>query len=234
MVARPLVVVGQDYRPPAASVPTTIRWWHGVIVVGGLSALMLVDEPAHRFVQDQRSGTTDDFARAVRHFGQVEVYGTITAGMVAGGLITHNDELTRAGARLATTLALAGATSTIAKFGFGRPRPSESSDADVFKPFSGDDAMPSGHSTMAFALATALADDIHHTGASIGLYTLATGVAWSRMNDDRHWLSDVVAGAVVGITSAKLVNAHWRLFDLRPPSVLLGPRHAGIAWHVPF
>lgn len=228
------MAVGQDHRPAVDSVPTTIRWWHGAIVLGGLSALILVDEPAHRFIEDQRSGTSDDFARTVRHFGQVEVYGTITAGMVAAGLVTHTDELTRAGARLATTLALAGATSTIAKFGLGRPRPSENPDPDVFKPFSGDDAMPSGHSTMAFALATALADDIHNTSASIGLYTLATGVAWSRMNDDRHWLSDVAAGAVVGITSAKLVSGRWRLFNLRPPSILLGPRHAGIVWQVPF
>ena len=54
--------------------------------------------------------------------------------------------------------------------------------------------MPSGHTTMAFALATALSDDIHRTWASVGLYTMATGVAWSRLNDNRHWLSDVAGG----------------------------------------
>ena len=94
--------------------------------------------------------------------------------------------------------------------------------------------MPSGHTTMAFALATALADDIHNTWAGVGLYTIASGVAWSRLNDNRHWLSDVAAGAVVGITSAKLVNGHWRLFHLQPPSILLGPQHARIAWQVAF
>jgi membrane-associated phospholipid phosphatase len=214
--------------------PAVIRWWHGAIAVAGLSLLMLVDEPVQRFFQDQRSASTDDLASALRHFGQPEVFGTVTLGLVAGGLLGHNDELTRAGGRLAATLFLAGGTTTVAKYAFGRPRPLESTDADVFDPFSGNDAFPSGHTTVAFALATALSDDIHRTWASIGLYSLATGVGWSRMNDDKHWLSDVAAGALVGITSAKLVNGHWRIFNLHPPQILIGPRHAGIAWQVPF
>jgi membrane-associated phospholipid phosphatase len=218
---------------PAHEAPA-IRWWHGAIVLGGLSALMLLDEPSERFFQRNRSASSDDVARALRHFGQPEVYGTVTLGLLAAGLAGHDEDLTRAGGRLAVTLALAGGAATAAKFAFGRPRPSESTDADVYNPFSGDDAMPSGHSTVAFALATALADDIHRTWASVGLYTLATGVAWSRLNDNRHWLSDVAAGAVVGTTSAKLVNGHWRVFHLHPPSILLGPRHAGIVWQVAF
>jgi membrane-associated phospholipid phosphatase len=87
---------------------------------------------------------------------------------------------------------------------------------------------------VAFALATALSDDIHRTWASLGLYSLATGVGWSRLNDNKHWVSDVAGGALVGITSAKLVNGHWRVFHLHPPQILIGPRHAGIAWQVPF
>lgn len=230
----PSRALGQAAPEPLPSSAPAIRWWHGAIVLGGLSALMLLDEPTERFLQGHRSNGLDDLSAGVRHFGQFEVYGSITLGLTAAGLIGHNDDLTRAGGRLATTLALAGATSTLTKFAFGRPRPSESTDAAVFAPFSGEDALPSGHSTVAFALATALADDIQKTWASIGLYTLATGVAWSRLNDDRHWLSDVAAGAVLGITSAKLVNGRWRLFHLRPPRILLGPRHAGLAWKIPF
>jgi membrane-associated phospholipid phosphatase len=195
---------------------------------------MMFDEPAQRYLQDQRSGSSNGMANTLRHFGQIEVYGSITGGLVAAGLITGDEAVTRAGGRLAATLALAGATSTIAKFAFGRPRPSESTDADVFAPFSGDDAMPSGHSTIAFALATALADDIRQTWASVGLYTLATGVAWSRLNDDRHWLSDVALGAALGITSAKLVNGRWRIFNLRPPKILVGPQDVALAWQVTF
>ncbi len=234
VIAHPLQVSAQQETLGSVQQPTVLRWWHGAIALGGLSALMLLDGPSQRFFQDHRSARGDDWARSIRRIGQPEVYGTVTLGLVAAGLVSGDADVTRAGGRLAATLALAGATSTLAKLTFGRPRPSESLDADGYSPFSGQDAMPSGHTTMAFALATALADDIHRPWATVGLYTLATGVGWSRVNDNRHWLTDVAGGAIVGITSAKLVNGHWRIFGLRPPSVLLGPTHAGLAWRVEF
>jgi hypothetical protein len=44
----------------------------------------------------------------------------------------------------------------------------------------------------------------------------------------------VAAGAVLGITSAKVMYGQWRIFNLRPPTVLLGPRQAGIAWQLTY
>jgi membrane-associated phospholipid phosphatase len=235
LTIHPLAATAQTVTLPAPrNQPGVIHWWDGAIVLGGLSGLMLLDKPAQRFSQDNRSQTGNDLARGLRRFGQPEVYGTITLGLLGTGLISGNDEITRAGGRLATTLALAGATSTLAKLALGRPRPSESLDADGYVPFSGQEAMPSGHTTMAFALATALADDIHRTWATVGLYTVATGVAWSRVNDNRHWLSDVAAGAVIGVTSAKLVSGHWRIFNLRTPRFLIGPGNATVAWNWTF
>jgi membrane-associated phospholipid phosphatase len=195
---------------------------------------MLLDNTAQHNFQDNRSGRSDGIAGSLRHIGQPEVFGTVTLGLLGAGLISGNNEVTRAGGRLAATLALAGATSTGLKWAMGRPRPNESSDADGYVPFSGQDAMPSGHTTVAFAMAAALADDIDRTWATVGLYTLASGVGWSRMNDNKHWLSDVAAGAVIGVTCAKLVNGRWRLFNLRPPSILLGPNHASLAWQLSF
>lgn len=232
-LAQPLSVAAQgvDFSQPPVHV---VRWWEGAVAIGALSGLMLLDHPVQRFAQDHRGSGGNDVARTLRHVGQPEIYGTVTLGLLGAGLISGHDEVTRAGGRLAATLALAGATTTVGKWAFGRPRPSESLDADGYDPFSGQDAMPSGHSTMAFAMATALADDIRNPWASVGLYTLATGVGWSRVNDNRHWLSDVAAGALVGITSAKLMDGRWRLFNLHPPSILIGPHQAEIAWHMTF
>jgi membrane-associated phospholipid phosphatase len=117
---------------------------------------------------------------------------------------------------------------------FGRPRPEESLDADGYSPFSGQAAMPSGHSAVAFALATSLSDEIHRPWATVALYGMATATAWSRVNDNRHWLSDVTAGALVGITSAKLASGRWRVFGLRPPSFLVEPGRAGLMWRGEF
>ena len=235
LVVQPLAVSAQSpVAPLAINEPTVIRWWHGAIVLGGLSGLMLLDNSTQRFTQDHRTSSGDDLASRLRHIGQPEVYGTVTLGLLGAGLISGNHEITRAGGRLVGTLLVAGTTSNLAKLAFGRPRPNQSLDADTYIPFSGREAMPSGHTTMAFALATALSDDIHRPWASVGLYTMATGVAWSRINDNRHWLSDVAAGAVVGVTSAKLVNGHWRIFNVRPPQFLLGPGSAAVAWEVSF
>lgn len=114
----------------------------------------------------------------------------------------------------------------------GRSRPNEGVGAFKFHPFTSltDSAgiqtrgsMPSGHTTAAFAIATSLADDIHNVPVQVALYTFAFGTAYSRINDNRHWFSDTVAGALLGITSAKLVNGHWRVFGLKPPGFLLTP-----------
>ena len=235
VVAHPAAMTAQaDTALSAAPPPTVIHWAQGVMVLGGLSALMLLDHPTQDYVQDVRSRGSNDVAGTVRHFGQPEVYGTVTLGLLGAGIISGSPKVARTGARLAATLMLAGVSVVAFKEVAGRPRPFESFDIDGYQPFSGQDAMPSGHTTMAFAFATSLADDLHRTWASVGLYTMAAGVGWSRMNDNKHWLTDVAAGAVLGITSAKLVNGHWRIFNLRPPSILLEPERAGLAWQASF
>jgi membrane-associated phospholipid phosphatase len=227
-IARPEPLAAQQQD---ASV---LRWWHGAVAVGGLSALMLLDHPAQRFAQDNRGTGSNNVAGVVRHFGQPEVYGTISAGLIVAGLVSHQQRVAQAGGRLAVALVVAGAGTEGAKLAFGRPRPEQSLDADEFRPFSGQAAMPSGHTAMAFALATSLADEIHQPWARVGLYGLATTVGWSRLNDNRHWLSDVAAGALVGITSAKLASGRWRIFNLHPPGLLVTPGGMGLGWQASF
>lgn len=214
----------------------SLQWWHGIIAMSGLSVLMALDEPAQRYLQSQRTGGSNGVANTLRHFGQIEVYGPVTAGLLAVGLVSKDENVIRTGLRLASTLAFTGATVSLTKLALGRERPdySRDSDSDEYLPFSGHEAMPSGHTAIAFALATTLADEIERPWASIGLYTLASGVAWSRLNDNRHWLSDVAAGAAVGITASKLVSGRWRIFNLQTPRILLSPQHAALAWQVPF
>ncbi|MGH7531793.1 MAG: phosphatase PAP2 family protein, partial [Gemmatimonadales bacterium] len=96
--------------------------------------------------------------------------------------------------------------------------------------FSGWASMPSGHSMAAFALATSLSDEIHRGWATAGLYTLAAGTGASRIVLNAHWFSDVVAGAIIGTTSAKLVNGKWRIFRITPPRIFVGPDKVGLQW----
>jgi membrane-associated phospholipid phosphatase len=226
-IARPAPLAAQQ----DASV---LRWWHGAVAVGGLSALMLLDRPAQRFAQDNRGVGSNNVAGIVRHFGQPEVYGTISAGLIVVGLVSHHERVARMGGRLAVALVVAGAANQGAKMVLGRPRPEQSLDADGYRPFSGQAAMPSGHTTMAFALAASLADEVRNPWAKVGLYGLATSVGWSRMNDNRHWLTDIAAGALVGIASAKVASGRWRIFHLRPPSLVAAPGGMGLGWQASF
>ena len=46
-------------------------------------------------------------------------------------------------------------------------------------------------------------------GPGIGAYTIAVGVAFLRLYNGRHWFNDVVAGAGIGILSARI--GYWML-----------------------
>jgi membrane-associated phospholipid phosphatase len=233
----PAALAGQS---PVDSIPTatSIHWWQGAAVLGGVSALVLVDGTVRHDVQAHRTPAGDRFAESVRHFGQPEVYGTITAGILTAGLVTHNPRLIRTGTRIAGALVVAAGVSNGLKMVAGRGRPDNQfldEDPDDFGPFSGHASWPSGHTSMAFALATALGDELHQPVARYGLLAAATAVGWSRINDNRHWLSDVAAGAVVGITSAKFASGRWTVFGIRAPSFIVGPTGGmGLGYHASF
>lgn len=103
--------------------------------------------------------------------------------------------------------ALAYGASAAIKPLFRRPRPYESY-ADIKTPDGKmtDDpySFPSGHSTVAFAGATVLAD--MHPSFAIPAYGLAALIAYSRMYNGVHYPSDVLTGAALGFGVGKLTR----------------------------
>jgi membrane-associated phospholipid phosphatase len=173
----------------------------------------------------------------------VPYYAGISLGVLGVGLVTGKPGIRRAGTRLVAAVALSAAEMLAMKHLVGRSRPNEDVGAFSFHPFTSlkDSAgvetrgsMPSGHVTAAFAVATSLVDDIKSPFVKVLLYTAASGTAFSRINDNRHWLSDAGMGAVLGIFTAKVVNGHWRVFGLRPPGFLVTPAGPGFGWHTSF
>ena len=100
----------------------------------------------------------------------------------------------------------------------GRARPQRDvNDNDDFvfrKGFSNDDytSFPSAHTTVAFAAAAAVSREVGRSwpGASKYVtpisYSVATLVGLSRMYKNKHWASDVVGSAGLGIYSAVLFD----------------------------
>ena len=223
--------VASTLQPPnrLTAQPRDLQWYHLTAGLAAVGLAALADEGLRNTLQNHRSGTKDDIASVFRRMGQVEVFGTVGLGTIAAGIIAGNPKLRRAGERISAGMLVAAFVNMGFKESVGRHRPTNPTDAFRFSPFSGNDSWPSGHTTMAFALATGVADEVHSTPATIGLYTAATLTAWSRLNDDKHWLSDVTMGALVGITGAKLMNGHWRVLGIHAPRFLLEPGAVGVS-----
>jgi len=70
-------------------------------------------------------------------------------------------------------------------------------------------SFPSGHTATAFAGAEFLWQEYKDVSIWYGIsgYIIATGTGAFRIYNDKHWLTDVVAGAGIGILSTKV--AYW-------------------------
>lgn len=82
------------------------------------------------------------------------------------------------------------------KYTVRRPRPDGTS-ANSF---------PSGHTATAFMIATMMHKEygLRSPWFSFGAYTMATATAMGRILNNRHWASDILAGAAVGIAATQL------------------------------
>lgn len=74
---------------------------------------------------------------------------------------------------------------------------------------SSNNSFPSGHTATAFMGAEFLWQEYRDVSVWYGItgYIIATGTGFFRMYNDRHWLTDIAAGAGIGILSTKI--AYW-------------------------
>lgn len=198
-------------------------------------ALYATDHKTAQWVQDHRSSSTNDFARVITPFGGHRAM-ELSWLMIAAGAGMHDSNLRDAGRdSFESELWAAGIVTPALKIAFGRARPSQELGNHSFHPFDGrHESFPSGHTTNAFAFATAVA--AHYDGWIVPtiVYTIATGVAASRVNDRAHFPSDVLAGALIGRAVAKGVVARHRgtriswqavpLFDRKTAGVIVSFR----------
>ena len=226
-------VMRSDVVHAAGQRPHALPWWKAASVAGFTLVVMTQDEGTTDEIREHPTRTAANLASVFRRAGQPEVYAALPAAIITTGLLAGDGRITRAGGRLAASVVLSTAAFETLKLVSGRARPDAGQGAWEFSPFSGNGSLPSGHSTVAFALATSLSHELHNPVATVALYATAAGTAWSRIYDQRHWASDVVFGAALGIASAQFVYDRWRIFGIRPPAFILDPGGAGIHVTVP-
>lgn len=133
------------------------------------------------------SKSADDF---MRYVPALAVYGLNMAGVKG-----RNSYLDATGSYVVSMGIMTGIVA-LGKKGSHRLRPDES----------GYDSFPSGHAAAAFLSAEFLMQEYKDVSPWIGYagYAVATTTGVFRLYNNKHWVSDVVAGAGVGILSAKL------------------------------
>lgn len=176
---------------PSASKKEMI-FQHGMVgvplLVGGL---LIKGEDTHF-----RSLRNDYFPFYRAHFDDVMQYVPLATlyGMKAVG-IKSRSKWGRMVASNTIAAAIMGATVNTVKHS-----------ANVMRPDGTDNhSFPSGHTALAFLSATMLTKEYGNRYPWIGIaaYSAATATGMMRIINNKHWLSDVVSGAGIGILSAE-------------------------------
>lgn len=148
---------------------------------------------------------------------------------VAAALGRDDDGRREAGSMLEAA-AFSSAAAYALKALAGRERPYVTADRGEW---GGDgEAFPSVHTAAAFAIGTVLAEsgnDRHRWLRRTLGYGLAVATAYGRMDHDAHWLSDTVAGASLGVATARFVMKQRAEGSAQRARFELVPSPGGIA-----
>jgi len=197
-------------------------------IIGAGAAIYSQDEKIRTWFQDRRTSPRDDISEVAEKFGD----GLYDLGFLAvyggSGYFIGNEKMQETALLSLESFIVANTVGTAAKIGIGRSRPYTEDGSTRYSSFSTDSdhtAMPSGHTISAFSIASVFAEEYENPVVDVTAYGLASMVGIQRMYADKHWASDVFAGALIGIVAGKsIVYLHKRketgsvyLVPLSPP-----------------
>lgn len=139
--------------------------------------------------------------------------GVAVIAVVAAGLSWWRRGWSRPAILILTTLAVAGAVSTLSKIIVGAHRPRQAVQLVVVT----DPSFPSGHVTGTLALMGAVAVVIgHHGGRAVSGVTIVlagvvtAAVALTRVYLGVHWVTDIVGGLLLGCSAVVLAYVAYQ------------------------
>ena len=217
----------------------TEHWIDFSSVLLGTAMVMTQDSSGRRWVKETKQSATpanphtelDNLTTLGNFYGNAAVGVAIAAGVYAGGLAAGSDNVRVTGRMVFESLLFAGATTTVLKVLIGRGRPYTDQGPYAFHglQFGADNnSLPSGHTTVAFAVSSVLAARINKPIASVLLYGLAAVTAGARIYSDNHWMSDTFVAAAIG-TSIGYGVAHLHDDDGAQHTWRVVPTLSGIA-----
>jgi hypothetical protein len=187
---RPLTHIFQNLFRDLRAVPSK----NSAIVAsaGGVGAAAIggADEPFSEWADDAGETSYTSVGRAL---GSGWTQGGGAVATYAVGRLAGKPQVTHIGSDLIRAQTLNAVLTTVIKASVDRTRPNGARYS-----------FPSGHTSATFASAAVLHT---HYGWKVGMPAYATAgfVAWSRVRERAHWLSDVAFGSAVGILAGRTV-----------------------------
>ncbi|MGQ1947289.1 phosphatase PAP2 family protein [Geofilum sp. OHC36d9] len=191
--------------------------WMVPTMIGTIGVSFLLDENLSK-------EPSSDFLKNVSHltdYGGDKWYvvPSVLAAYSAGRWILKDSKLQATAWQSFQSLTVAAIATEGFKNLTGRARPFTNHDAFTFQPFPGSDdtfkSMPSGHASLAFAVFTPFAENY-----SRWLYLVPLSVAFGRVYQNKHWLSDVATGSCIGLISGWLFT-HNKNIQLLPNGIIV-------------
>lgn len=204
-VALLLALAAAPPRPAAAQDvwPSRRETAAGAALIGGA---LLLDRTVASGIPEGGGERWKGLAEAANYGGRPQWSAALLGATWGVARVAGSRPLADAAVHVGAGLAAGGVANGLLKFGTGRTRPSRTDDPFRFHALSGQNgrqSFPSGHAVVAFSLASAVSEEARRPWVTATAYTAAAVVGWSRVYDDKHWTSDVVAGALVGAAAGR-------------------------------
>jgi membrane-associated phospholipid phosphatase len=178
---------------------TNPRQWMSIASFGAtLSVVSFNDGAISRNMQAHyRNSDLLDFTD---QWGNWSLVTPIAAGIFGTSLLTNNIKFQDAAFTSLQSVILANVTVNTGKFLFARDRPGDDEDPhNIHFVTAGKTSFPSGHAATAFALITPWT--IYYPGPlTYTMLAIPVGTSIARVAKGKHWLSDVGAGAAIGLS----------------------------------
>lgn len=218
--------------------------WNGkdLLVFGGAAAttglvMAFLDHGTREWVEDHQKTSFTNFSLFITHFGEAPVLIGLSAVLYAGGEAFKDDDLRKTALMSLESYCINGVIVTGMKLFFARARPLTGEGPSTFHWFSfknNQHSFPSGHASSAFAVASVIAGQSDSFLVGAVSYGLASLVAISRVTNNEHWLSDVVAGSFLGYFIGKEVLALNRPSESDKPKLSFAPAVGGFSLSLRF
>jgi membrane-associated phospholipid phosphatase len=223
--ARPAKRVADDVVG-AGRVAAGADWLRaGALGAGVVLASAVLDKRAFRFATDHAGNR---WMKAGVKAGDALPW--VGMGVAALAALDGSDpRRSRVGYAAAEAGAMAFFATTGLKYAVGRARPDAGLGSGTFQSFSTDNryqAFPSRHAAVAWAVATPFAREY---GAD-WLYGAAAITTLARVGSREHWVSDAVAGSLVGYAVGRIFHEASRSHGKGAPRVMLERNGIKLGW----